>query len=108
MHNSKIYKKFNKILLAQNKITFHPISVEKFERFTSAINYCLSSLKEEYRMILKNSYFGNSYEFWWLDYYCKSSYYRKRFWAIVAFVRLFEVIYENFNDSSTRLATNCK
>ena len=106
MHNSKIYKKFNRLLLAQNNITFHLSSAETFDRFTNAINYCLSSLKEEYQMILKNSYFENGYEFWWLDYYCKSSYYRKRFWAIVAFVRLFEVIYENSNDYSTHLGTN--
>lgn len=107
MHDQRIYTKFNEILQMRNdfkKPGFNWVNKEKFE---GVFRYCLNSLKEEYRMILVNSYFEQDYQFWWLDYFCKSSYYRKRFWAIVAFVRLFEMIYENSDACSAYLNSFC-
>ena len=97
MHDPKIYQKFNEILEAKkvNKI------MPNQDEFYAIISYCLNSLHEEYQLILNKSYFENSYKFWWIDYFCKSSYYRKRFTAVCSFVSLFEMIYENFNDNST-------
>ena len=100
MHEQEIYCKFNDIIQIKNAFEFCSHNNEEAMRFFGIFNYCLNSLKEEYRLILTKSYLDNSYQFWWLDYFCKSSYYRKRYWAIVAFVRLFEMIHENFNDTS--------
>ena len=101
MHDLSFYTKFEKILDVRNNLkTSENTSLETY-KFFKVLNYCLRSLKDEYRMILTKTYFERSYQFWWLDYYCKSSFYRKRYWAIVGFVCLFEMIYENFNDSSS-------
>lgn len=97
MRRQKIYTRFNKIINKKNSFRLPTCNQDEKTKFLSVFNYCLSSLKDEYITILKNCYFENNYEFWWLDYYCKSSFYRKRFWAIISFVRLFELIYENFN-----------
>ena len=101
MHNISFYTKFREIIRTRNTLLIKGIQTKKSERFFKAIKYSLINLKDEYRMILENSYFGCSYKFWWIDYFCKSSFYRKRYWAVVAFVRLFEMIYENFNDFSS-------
>ena len=103
MHDDRIYFKFNKIIQVRIGLRKYEINWSKKDRFESVFHYCLNSLKEEYRLILLNSYFDRRYEYWWVDYYCKSSYYRKRFWAIASFVRLFEMVYENSNDCSAYL-----
>ena len=101
MHEQKIYTRFNQILEAKNRFRIVGLESEERKRFIYAFTYTLNSLKEEYKTILDKSYFKRDYEYWWLDYYCKSSYYRKRFTAVCSFVSLFEMIYENFNDNST-------
>ena len=101
MHDLDYYSKFNEIINVSKVLKIKRIHTSDSERFFKALNYCLNKLKDEYRMILENSYFECEYKFWWMDYYCKSSFYRKRYWAIVAFVRLFELIYENSNDFSS-------
>ena len=103
MHEQKIYNRFDQILEAKNRFKIVGLGSEERKQFFLIFNYCLNSLKDEYRTILNKTYFERDYEYWWLDYYCKSSYYRKRHWAIIAFVRLFELIYENVNDYSFNL-----
>ena len=66
-------------------------------KFFSTLNYCLKSVKPSSREILLNSYFQRDYKFWWIDKYCKSSYYRMRTRAVHCFVNLFDTIYENFS-----------
>ena len=107
MNDPKIYKKFNEIVDMRNHLNSRFAEKEERDRFIRVCDYCLNYLKDDYRLILQNSYFKKNYEFWWLDYFCKSSYYRKRFWAISGFVRLFEVIYENINDCSVCSSTFC-
>ena len=98
MCDQKIYSKLKSIIKARNRVRTLSIFDKEREKFFGVFNYCLSSLKDEYQMILKNSYFDLKYQFWWLDFYCKSTYYRKRYWAINSFVHLFETIYENITD----------
>lgn len=100
MRDYQIYKKIDHIIKTRNKCLYSQNKGDEDYRFLGMFKYCLFSMKEEFKLILDNSYFKKKYQFWWVDYYCKSSYYRKRFKAVSAFVALFEMIYENFNDDS--------
>ena len=100
MHDRKIYAQLNEIIELRNKLKRTNFSGDEGNRFLKTYRYCLNSLKDDYRLIMIESYFECSYQFWWLDYFCKSSYYRKRYWAIISFVHLFEIIYENFTYDS--------
>ena len=101
MRDYKIYSKINHIIEARKRILGLNSKTKEDLKYLGMFNYVTSLMKEEYLFILNNSYFNITYQFWWLDYYCKSSYYRKRFTAVCSFVSLFEMIYENFNDNST-------
>ena len=100
MRDYKIYSKIDQIIETRNK--YLKLCEKKPEHlmFLGMFNYCAKSMKGDYLFILENSYFNPTYQFWWLDYYCKSSYYRRRFTAVKSFGSLFEMIYENFNDDS--------
>ncbi len=100
MRDYKIYSKINHLIEVRKQFLNLKEKNKEHLKFLGMFNYCLNSMKEEYLFILQNSYLNISYQFWWLDYYCKSSYYRKRFTAVSSFVSLFEMIYENFNDNS--------
>lgn len=100
MRDYKIYSKINQLIEVRKQFLNLKEKNKEHLKFLGMFNYCLNSMKEEYLFILQNSYLNISYQFWWLDYYCKSSYYRKRFTAVSSFVSLFEMIYENFNDNS--------
>ena len=69
---------------------------EELQKLNGILDYCLSSLKSDFQEILNESYFNVSYKFWWVDYYSKSAFYRRREKAITSFVSLFEMINENF------------
>ena len=101
MRDYKIYSKINHIIDARKRILGLHSKTKEDLKYLGIFNYVTNLMKEEYLFILNNSYFNITYQFWWLDYYCKSSYYRKRFTAVCSFVSLFEMIYENFNDNST-------
>ena len=101
MHDKEIYTQLNEIILTHKRLKRTNFGGEEGNRFLKTFRYCLTSLKEDYRLIMIESYFECSYQFWWVDYFCKSSYYRKRYWAIISFVRLFNIIYENFDYYST-------
>lgn len=68
-----------------------------FKKFSYVFNHALNCLKDEYKQIIYKTYLGDYFKFWWIDYYCKSSYYRKRIVAVTAFVKIFEIIYENID-----------
>ena len=99
MRDYKIYAKMSKILETRKGYLKEKDNEEK-SNFLSIFNYCVNSMKDEYLNILNQTYLNPSYQFWWLDYYCKSSFYRKRFVAVYSFVSLFEMIYENFDSNS--------
>ncbi len=101
MRDKEVYLKIQQIIETRRKLLSAKESSLAKEKFLHMFEYCLNLMKEEYLLILQNSYFRKCYKFWWMDYYCKSSYYRKRLVAITSFVSLFEMIYENFNDIST-------
>ena len=101
MRDYKIYSKIGRIIEARKSVLSKKEKDKNDLIYLGIFNYVLGLMKKEYLFILTNSYFNNTYRFWWLDYYCKSSYYRKRVIAVNSFVSLFEMIYENFiNDPS--------
>ena len=76
---------------------------QEYKKLLSIIRYCLNSLEYDYKEIIRSSYLNKNYKFWWTDHYCQSSYYRKRNKAVVSFVHLFNLIYENFDDFSANI-----
>ena len=102
MRDYQIYSKIKRISDVRNEFLSVKEKDSDHLKYLGMFNYCKSLMKEEYLLILQNSFFNKNktYQFWWMDYYCKSSYYRKRFIAVNSFVSLFEMIYENFNDNS--------
>ena len=80
----------------------------EYRKYTAIVNYCLNALKFEYREIITKSYLNPDYKYWWVDSYCKSCYYRKRIKAVNSFVRLYELIYENFRHFSNNIFRNCR
>jgi len=110
MYDVKIYSKLNDIIKTKNEYQIPALSKvreKECEKFKLIFNYCLNRLDYEYRHILVSSYFSDTYKFWWIDFYSKSSFYRKRIKAIASFVLLFEVVYENFNDFTANFSHVC-
>ena len=97
MHKNEIYSRLESVIERKRRFNSDNFRSEERTQLNAIIKYCLKSLKEDYRDILLKSYFECDYPFWWVDYYCKSCYYRKRLKAVTSFVLLFEVIYENPN-----------
>lgn len=83
MNTRKIYNQFRAILKSEK-----PDS----ER----VMKCLLFLKDDYKEILEKSFFNINYEYWWVDYYSVTNYYRKRLRAIRSFVCLFKTINEDY------------
>ena len=81
MNSRKIYNQFNSILKNANQKNYQ-------------IKKCLRLLKDDYKEILENSFFKRIYDYWWVDCYSVTNYYRKRFRAIRSFVCLFNVMNE--------------
>ena len=104
MYKDRIYRKIKAIVEKRNTLKLNcldKVNKEEYQRFMFVFNYCLNSLKEEYQKILLESYFDVKYQYWWIDYYCQSHFYRKRFKAVNSFVNLFEIVNENFANNST-------
>ena len=101
------YSKFDQILEQKSTLEFASRKKQTRDKFFAILNHCLNSMKDEFRLILEKTYFKKDYEFWWMDYFCKSSYYRKRYLAVVSFVTLYEFIYENISDYSTYINSAC-
>ena len=97
MRDYKIYSKIDSIIQKKKEILNTKIKSKENLWFLGVFNYCTHLIKDEHLYILRNSYFESHYQFWWMEYYSKSNYYRKRFSAVKGFVSLFEMIYENFN-----------
>ena len=103
MNEPDIYSRLDQIISRKKDLLYNFENKNRkqdLKEFMSVYNYCLDSLKPEYRFILLESFLDVSYKYWWLDYYCQSSFYRKRLKAVSSFVHLFETIYENFDDYS--------
>ena len=100
MHTNKIYDNLNKILNQRKEMLSSNDSPEK-RLFNTVFDYCVNSLNYEQRNIFKKCYVEDTYPFWWMDYYCKSSFYRKRVATVTNFVELFEKIYEGSNHIAT-------
>lgn len=73
---------------------------EKYKRYKEVIDYCYKSMSYEYQRILRKCFLNESFKFWWVDEYAKSNFYRKKIKTATAFVKLFEMKYESFNDYS--------
>ena len=95
MHKNEIYTRLENIIERKRRFNSENFRSEERRQLNAIIKYCLKQLKEEYRNILIKSYFECDYAFWWVDFYCKSSYYRKRIKAVTSFVLLFEIIDED-------------
>lgn len=96
MDTKEMYSTFNAIVKNKVCLDFNKNFSGRL-LFKEKLNYCLDHLKEEYREIINNSFLIACYQFWWLDKYSESAYYRKRFRAISSFVFLFKTFDENFN-----------
>ena len=107
MHDLTIYEKFNEIIKIKTGLKNNSFDSNKRKIVIGIINHCLNSVEDDFGLILRKTYFENSYKFWWLDYFSKSTFYRKRFRAISLFVHLFEMIYENIDDLSIYMPVAC-
>ena len=72
---------------------------DKFDKLVSRKNFSdtnkiLSYLKKDYREILSKTYFEKEYDYWWVDFYSESCFYRKRLRAIKSFMYIFKMFYE--------------
>ena len=106
MSNENLYQKLDEIIKTRNSLKarlFYKDVRSEYHKFDSVLNYCLKLMKSDYREIIFKSYFDCDYKFWWVDKYCKSSFYRMRIKAICSFVHLFTLIYENFNHFSDNI-----
>lgn len=61
-------------------------------------DYCLETLDSSYKELITNCFIDKTYQFWWMDFYSTATFYRKRSRALVSFISLFEMIYENIPD----------
>lgn len=99
MSNKEITSKFNDIVKKKKYYDHAHYNLEiKEERdeFNRKFDRSMFCLKDEYQDILKHTFLDGSYKFWWLERYCKSSYYRERFRAMTSFVLIFEILGENY------------
>ena len=106
MASEKNYEKLDTIIRQKSLLKFRQKTRdEKHEyfKFMTSLNYALDSLSYEYKRIMNHTYFERDYKFWWIDEYCKSSFYRKRDKAVASFVHMFELVYENFYHFSNNL-----
>ena len=59
--------------------------------FVKRVRQTLAKLTRDERFMLENEFFDNNQnQFWWERFYTKSTYYRKRSFAIKAFIGIFE------------------
>ena len=99
MKNENSYAQIKQIARLKNILEVkRNLNLEKdiCSKFFLTYDYCLNSLKKKFRELLLNSYFELDYKFWWADTYSQSAYYRARAKAVISFVNLFNLIYENF------------
>ena len=106
MASEKLYLNLDSILEKKKCFICCPKSrddMQEYLKFTSVMNYCLNALRTDYREIMIESYINPVYRFWWVDKYCKSSFYRRRTKAITSFVNLYNLIYENYPSFSNNI-----
>ena len=59
------------------------------KQFVKNVDDTLDSLKKEHRRIIVKEFFNNKNIYWWTKYYSKSTFYRKRFFAIKSFMEIY-------------------
>ena len=99
MCDKEMYEKLDRILALKVRLQSHIYTTNgkrEYRKYLATFNYCVNQLDTDYKEIFVETYVKRSFKFWWVDKYCKSSFYRKRIKAIYSFVLLFEMIYENF------------
>ena len=69
--------------------------LDDYFAYENVFNTCLDRLHYEYKKIIIECFVNKKFKFWWMEYYSKSAFYRARSRAVVCFVSLFEMIYEN-------------
>ena len=64
---------------------------EESQRFVMKVNFALLSLEKDEAMIIYNDYLLKKEPKWWVPYFSKASYYRKRNKAIEVFLDFLEL-----------------
>lgn len=63
-----------------------------YTQYIECVDLALNALDKEERIIIENDYFkGDDYIFWWLSFYSRSSYYRKKKTALIKFLDLLSI-----------------
>lgn len=96
------YEELLKISVRYNDYIRHPrfritFSSRSRRQLNDAVKYvknvkdALGGLSKEDRHLISNEFFSNrNNQLWWTKYYSQSTYYRKRYFAIKAFIERFE------------------
>ena len=111
MQNGNSYTQIKEIVKLKKSLEMkQKMKLDKDEclKFFATYQYCMRRMRKNLRDILQNSYFDVRYKFWWVDEYCKSSFYRMRARAVSCFVNLFNTIYENFSYFSNNIVRDFK
>ena len=59
-------------------------------QYVTTVNKTLEKLSNEDKYIINNEFFSiNKDPLWWTKYYSKSTYYRKRYFAVKAFMEIY-------------------
>lgn len=67
----------------------HRFDAESRDDFLSAIDLIIKNLNEPYRRIIRNDYFSDNDQSWWMNYYSRSNYYRVKREALARFLAFF-------------------
>lgn len=62
---------------------------DKYTRFVYAVDAAMKALAKPHQLIIFNEYFNKDYNFWWLSYYSRSSFYRIKRLALEEFISFF-------------------
>lgn len=75
----------------KNNLQKPVIETNKKARKINKITKAFSALSDPYKTIIRNTFFEKKDEFWWSDYYPKTTYYRMRNQAIKAFLLAYKL-----------------
>ena len=66
--------------------------------FLNVFEDVLNDLNSQHKLIIEKTFINTDNNFWWLNLYSKSTFYRLKDEALNSFVNMFEMIYENIKD----------
>lgn len=81
---SKMYRDIKEDLKTNQKK--NPYIIDQREEFVAYIDSLVDLLPEEYAKIIRNDYLSERNKKWWMEYFKKSTYYRRKCKAVEAFV----------------------